>query len=595
MKAGNFVTIQLGDAGNYTGTHFWNLMYNNMMLPPQIRDACGVGQLAIERLDQLRSQLFWEPEAGPLAGTNLPRLVAVETNVPAPSRREPVEPSKELIDPAEEAINPEVWTGKTERLVWPASESVHAFQRDRRAGRVQKSDIYQFEDTVLHWRDFQMFPMSQRSCPRIEGLHFVSDQAAPFLNTTDGIDSSASTGASKLRQPSRDLEGFRNGLDLLHGHALADQILDPIRYFAETCDLLSGFDLHASFEISENAGITAGLVENLVDTFGTNKSIFIVGIDSNANAINQRKQIALSSGAVDCTEAMLVSMLHASTSAGANDHISFLPMRVTNLRNCPDERLWVADAPDVSFDNLVSCKFSSTAGIATPLLAGRMHFDDPSDIVRNASAQEGSFPGRHRSIFELRALLRPASMGIQTKPEKRFADEYFNRRNLSTANWYEKFPDRNERTYLKQGADGREAVVAEESSIARSTLCERYSRFLDAAQNVNAADRKLFCGLYGAASLLLPHPFPRGIRQYALYNQQPGPEVARIVPSLFCETNVGQSLQTCADIQAWAAALWNRVRSAKRNPRDACWTYHELEAAVEQLHIMADSYIPPSW
>ncbi|KAF6001667.1 hypothetical protein F1559_001121 [Cyanidiococcus yangmingshanensis] len=595
MNSSGVVTVQLGCAANYTGTHFWNLLFSNVTAPTHSRGRSEISQGLEDELRRVRSQLFWEPDEGPLAGQLVPRLILIECNDSVLASEHYVKPVISTIDPEDRIISPEVWSRRAERILWPGSERVHPFQQDRVAGRVQMADAYQFEKSILDWRDFQTFPLSNRSRTAIDALRREHPMAAEPLRKHDGHDNPNTTEMQQLRSWPRDLEGFREGLDLIHGGSVSEQLLDPIRYFAETCDVLRGIDLYASFELSENAGITAGLVEHLVDTFGANKSILVAGIDSNEGLVEKRIKGAWLDQSVDCTEAMLVSALNTSSSAGENDHVAYLPTRFHNLRNNQRERLWATDVPAVSFQDLYSCRFGWTAVIATALCANRLHVDALADMALGSAVREGSTFLRHRSVFELRACLWPDAWHVPGVQEGSLAQNFSRGRNLSTAGWYQTFVEQDMQMLVKQRLDGGLNRLSEDCQDSVPRTLQRYLRFLNNAQKCDSVEQRFLCGSSVETSLLLPHPFPLEIRKYALHDRQPKDLFGNAVPCLVCETTLNQSLETGADIQAWAASLWYRSYSPNRNPRDESWTQHEIEAAAEGLYLLADSYVPPDW
>jgi len=575
MVEKNSVVVQLGEAASYCGSHFWNLLYYNSTLV----SSGGVSHECLssveERFWAARREFFWEPDEGPTAGQVVPRLVALDDCSLDCSEA----PISRALEPHEDPISKTLWTGPAERLSSSQHDRRHAFQVDRQAGTVKSPDAYNFEESVRHWTDFQAFPLSSRSKIRTQTLlhDLESTKASSTTFAETRIPDIADTPLSN--QFVRDLELFQRGYDAVQSKKQSEELLDAVRYFAETCDSLTGFDIHGSLEHAGNGGVLSGLVEELSDLFGTKKNFLIFSIDP---------KLDVNVGQIG--EALLVSSLYTSSASGENDHIAYLPVRARNLRNTQRERLWTLDARGLSFEDLTCNSFGWTASVATALAVNRILDAHPLEHRLRVAMSGNLVSLRHRCIFDLRAGFSPFSLFRNSVESNDVPTQNFDLCNLSTAGWLRQFVDKGWCMRLKQRLPGfvKQPIANDESTLpeALSNFC----RALDTASIDELLNQKSSFTSESKTVLMLPHPFPREIRRYAAHGERHDDQGKSFVHFLHCRTRLEQSRSTGADIHSWALQLWCRA-CLPNLPHDP-WSRQELATAAERLLCLAEAYHP---
>jgi len=255
---GEVITLQFGNASNYVGSHYFNVREEAYHRASS--DTECAKDVAFDRAFRLREskggmtyvpRLVLVDRRGSLGSTSLSFLSGESGGAPDTAKM------------AAEAM----WTEdrvEVERSPAPPKSTFVRYLEDRAEGSSgttsELPDLRKLDDEVGQWTDFSAITFHPRS---IHQLHRFQHDIHDFLDESD-----ARSVLGRVEE--------------------GDELLDRIRYFAEDCDGLQGFqilvDTADAFQF-----LARDTLEDLQDDYGK-KEFLTMGVGCNELAEDKRKQ-----------------------------------------------------------------------------------------------------------------------------------------------------------------------------------------------------------------------------------------------------------------------------------------------------------------
>ncbi|KAJ3178264.1 Protein misato 1 [Gaertneriomyces sp. JEL0708] len=278
MSAREIITVQVGHSANFVGTHFWNIQdaYFESSDEPEINH------------DVLfRAGLNVQGEE-----TYTPRLVLLDLKGSLGSLKK----ASPLYEAADEEITTPTWSGKVQKYEEEPYVK-NAFLRGLDEDSTDnKPETYadHLDTSVSVWSDFNKLYYHPKTVLEIHN-YMHDDDKRPFST-------------------------FAQGTDVFAQADFIDQLFDErIRFFAEECDSLQGFNVLAD-ALDGFSGIGASLLELINDEFPKNSSVCF-GIHKPAHPQSEKQSAVISLNAALLMDAgirnsQLYVPLYAPTSSG---------------------------------------------------------------------------------------------------------------------------------------------------------------------------------------------------------------------------------------------------------------------------------------
>ncbi|KAJ3158143.1 Protein misato 1 [Geranomyces michiganensis] len=241
------LTLQLGHAANFVGTHFWNTQDAYFSLA-ETEGALAAPEIDHDVLYRTGRNVYGEE-------TYTPRLVILDLKGSLKTLKK-VSPLYEAADD-DGSSAATTWDGKVERHVqepYPKNDFLNHLDESASlssSANPAQSFSADLESSVTVWSDFNKLYYHPKTV--VEVPHFLhDDDLKPF-------------------------SAFTQGLDVIADHDFRDEVLEErMRFFVEESDSMQGFNIIAD-AADGFAGITAGLLEYISDEFAK-KSALTFGV-----------------------------------------------------------------------------------------------------------------------------------------------------------------------------------------------------------------------------------------------------------------------------------------------------------------------------